>query len=53
MEQNREFESNKILTGIYEHPNYDLVKQFLIDNQFKLVQTNREYSCYIKKVDTT
>ena len=45
------FNSNKILTSIYEHPNYDLVKQFLIDNQFKLVQTNREYSCDITKIN--
>ena len=45
------FDSNKILTGIYDHPNYNLVKQFLIDNQFKLVQTNREYSCDIRNVN--
>ena len=37
------FNSNKMLTGIYDHPNYSLIKQFLINNQFKLVQTNREY----------
>ena len=47
----KSFSSNKMLTGIYDHPNYDLVKQFLIENQFKLVQTNREYSCDITKVD--
>ena len=49
----KSFDSNKILTGVYEHPNYDLVKQFLIDKQFKLVQTNREYSCDIIKIDIT
>ena len=48
----KSFKANKILTAVYEHPNYDLVKQFLIDNQFKLVQTNREYSCDIRNVDT-
>ena len=51
LEEIKSFDSNKILTGIYEHPNYDLVKQFLIDNQFKLVQTNREYSCDITKIN--
>ena len=45
------FDSNKILTSIYDHPNYDLVKEFLIDEKFKLVQTNREYSCDIRKVN--
>ena len=47
----KSFNSNKMLTSIYEHPNYSLVKQFLIDNQFKLVQTNREYSCDITKIN--
>ena len=47
----KSFSSNKILTSVYDHPNYDLVKQFLIENQFKLVQTNREYSCDITKID--
>ena len=45
------FNCNKILTGIYEHPNYNLIKQFLLDKQFKLVQTNREYSCDITKIN--
>ena len=51
LEEIKSFSSNKMLTGIYDHPNYDLVKQFLIENQFKLVQTNREYSCDITKID--
>ena len=45
------FNSNKIFTSIYNHPNYDLVKDFLADKKFKLVQTNREYSCDITKID--
>ena len=45
------FNSNQILTNIYDHPNYIKIKQFLIDNKFKLVQTNREYSCDITKVN--
>ena len=51
LEEIKSFNSNKMLTGIYDHPNYSLIKQFLIDNQFKLAQTNREYSCDITKVD--
>jgi len=45
------FDSNKILTSVYEHPNYDKLKKFLIENKFKLVQTNREYSCDITKIN--
>ena len=51
LEEIKLFNSNKILTGVYDHPNYDLVKQFLIDKKFKLAQTNREYSCDITKID--
>jgi len=51
LEEIKLFKSNKIFTHIYEHSNYDLVKQFLINNQFKLVQTNREYSCDITKIN--
>jgi len=45
------FNSNQVLTSIYEHPNYELIKEFLIDNHFKLVQTNREYACDITKIN--
>ena len=48
----KSFNCNKILTSMYDHPNYHLCQQFLIENEFKLVQTNREYSCDIRKVDT-
>jgi GNAT superfamily N-acetyltransferase len=48
----KSFNSNKILTSVYDHPNYHLCQQFLVENEFKLVQTNREYSCNIRKVDT-
>ena len=51
LEEIKSFNSNKILTSIYKHSNYDLIKQFLIDNEFKLVQTNREYSCDITKIN--
>tara|TARA_Y100000996_G_scaffold413499_1_gene401876 strand:+ start:3899 stop:4870 length:972 start_codon:yes stop_codon:yes gene_type:complete len=51
LEQIKLFKSNKMLTSIYKHPNYDKLKKFLIDNQFKVVQTNREYICDITKID--
>ena len=46
------FNCNKVLTSIYEHPNYDELKKILDSENFKLVQKNREYSCNIAKVDT-
>tara|TARA_B100001287_G_scaffold274040_1_gene278592 strand:+ start:791 stop:1756 length:966 start_codon:yes stop_codon:yes gene_type:complete len=45
------FHCNKIYTNVYEHSNYDLVRNFLISKGFKHVQTNREYSCKIKNID--
>tara|TARA_Y100000768_G_C23941421_1_gene665320 strand:+ start:28 stop:990 length:963 start_codon:yes stop_codon:yes gene_type:complete len=45
------FDSNTITTSVYDHPNYHLIKEFLIEKNFKLVQTNREYSCDITKID--
>ena len=47
----KEFNCNKLLTGIYEHPNYKEHQKLLIKEDFKLVQTNREYSCDIRKVN--
>ena len=52
LEKIKSFNSNKILTGIYDHPNYHQCQEFLIENNFKLVQTNREYSCDIRKINT-
>ena len=48
----KEFNCNKVLTGIYDHPNYKEHQKLLIKENFKLVQTNREYSCDIRQVDT-
>ena len=48
----KEFNCNKLLTSIYDHPNYKEHQKLLIKKKFKLVQTNREYSCDIRKVDT-
>ena len=43
---------NKVHTSIYDHPNYGEIKKLINREKFKLVQTNREYSCDIRKVDT-
>ena len=48
----KKFNCSKLLTGIYEHPNYKEHQKLLAKEGFKLVQTNREYSCDIRKVDT-
>ena len=51
LDEIKEFNSNKILTSIYDHQNYYSNQKFFIENGFKLVQTNREYSCDIRKLD--
>jgi GNAT superfamily N-acetyltransferase len=48
----KQFNCNKLFSNIYEHPNYKNYQKLLISHRFKLVQTNREYSCDIKQVDT-
>jgi len=48
----KEFNCNKLLTSIYEHSNYKEHQKLLIKEDFKLVQTNREYSCDIREIDT-
>lgn len=45
------FSCNKIITTIYEHPNYKEHKKILAANGFILTQTNREYSCDIRKIN--
>ena len=45
------FNCNLIHTSIYDHPNYNEHKKLLKKEGFKLVQTNREYSCDITKID--
>ena len=51
LEKVRVFNCNKVHTSIYEHSNYDEIKKLIIKEKFKLVQTNREYSCDIRNVD--
>ena len=46
------FKCNKLFSNIYEHPNYKNHQDLLINHNFKLVQTNREYSCNIREIDT-
>ena len=48
----KKFNCNKLLTSIYDHSNYKEHQKLLIKYDFKHVQTNREYSCDIRKVDT-
>ena len=45
------FNCNKLHTNIYNHINYSEHKKLLDKEGFKLVQTNREYSCDIRKID--
>ena len=47
------FNCNKLHTTIYDHPNYKQHEKLLIKEKFNLVQTNREYSCDIRKIDFT
>ena len=51
LEEAKKFNCNMVHTSIYDHPNYSEHKKLLINNGFQLVQTNREYSCDIRKVD--
>ena len=51
LEEVKVFNCNLVHTSIYDHPNYSEHKILLLNNKFKLVQTNREYSCDIRKVD--
>ena len=52
LEKIKKYNCNKLFTHIYDHPNYKEHKKSLIKNCFKLVQTNREYSCDIRKIKT-
>jgi len=51
LERVKIFNCNKVHTSIYDHPNYNEIKKLIIREKFKLVQTNREYSCDIRNVD--
>ena len=45
------FNCNKLHTSIYDHFNYDKIKELINNEKFMLVQTNREYCCDIKNID--
>ena len=47
----KNFNCNLIHTSIYDHSNYEEHKKLLIKKNFKLVQTNREYSCDIRDIN--
>ena len=46
------FKCNQLFSNIYEHPNYKNHQNLLINHNFKLAQTNREYSCNIREINT-
>ena len=48
----KKFNGNKLFGHVYDHANYRNHQKFLINHNFKLVQTNREYSCDIREVNT-
>ena len=41
----------KLLAEVYEHSNYSNFEKLLINNQFLVVQKNREYSCDVKSIN--
>ena len=47
------FNCNQLHTTIYDHPNYKQHEKLLTKEKFNLVQTNREYSCDIRKINFT
>ena len=47
----KKFKCNKLFSNVYDHPNYKTYQNLLIKHGFKLVQTNREYSCDIREVN--
>ena len=52
LNQVKKFDCNKLYTNVYDHLNYKKYQKLLINHKFKLVQTNREYSCDIRKINT-
>ena len=48
----KKFNGNKLFGHVYDHANYRKHQKLLINHNFKLVQTNREYSCDIREVNT-
>jgi mycothiol synthase len=46
------FDCNKLFSDLYDHSNYKNYKKLLIKHKFKLVQTNREYICDIRQINT-
>ena len=48
----KKFDSNKLYSNVYDHANYRKHQKLLIKYNFKLVQTNREYSCDIRLINT-
>tara|TARA_B100001142_G_scaffold244399_1_gene243690 strand:+ start:4317 stop:5288 length:972 start_codon:yes stop_codon:yes gene_type:complete len=47
----KKFDANKLVSNIYDHANYRNHQKLLIKHNFKLAQTNREYSCDIRQIN--
>ena len=47
------FDCNRLYADIYEHPNYDQFKKFLLENKFYVGLKIREYSLDLESVDLT
>ena len=48
----KKIDANKLVSNVYDHANYRNHQKLLIKHNFKLAQTNREYSCDIRQVNT-
>ena len=48
----KKIDANKLVSNVYDHANYRNHQNLLINHNFKLVQTNREYSCDIRQINT-
>ena len=47
------FDCNRLYADIYEHPNYEQFKKFLLENKFYVGLKIREYSLDLESVDLT
>ena len=52
LKRTQKFNCIALYPSIYDHPNYNQDKKFFLDNGFKLVQKNREYSLKLEGCDT-
>ena len=53
LEDIKAFDCNRLYADIYEHPNYDQFKKFLLENKFYIGLKIRESSLDLESVDLT